>query len=294
MDLKSANQAFRSRDFGAAMCGYVHALANSPGLQRVIRQNMAMTADKFRSAVAEGQLRVGVCGWSLTHNAAGRAHALARLWAEFSNVEIVGALFPKYGDGVWAPIEDSGIAVHAFRVDSQRQFMERALELVAAHPFDLVHLAKPRMPNLIFGLLYKLLWGARVVVDIDDNERAFARKGRGDRPDVDPARIGVLPYPDRLAAPKWTEVAQNLVPLFDAVTVSNPVLEDWFGGTIIRHARCEHDFDPVGSIRTRLPEVRFAAWIAKSCCFWARPGPTRAWSRPGRRWPGSTAMMSPF
>jgi hypothetical protein len=30
------------------------------------------------------------------------------------------------------------------------------------------------MPNILFGLLYKLIWGATVLMDIDDEELAFA------------------------------------------------------------------------------------------------------------------------
>ena len=44
-----------------------------------------------------------------------------------------------------------------------------------AHPYDLVHLSKPRAPNIIFGLLYKLIWDAMILVDVDDEreERAL-------------------------------------------------------------------------------------------------------------------------
>lgn len=244
MDLKFANRAFRSLDFGTAMRGYVSALVNSPGLQQVIRQNMAMTAAKYRSAIADGPLRVTVCGWSLTHNAAGRAHLLAKLYGEFAQVELLGALFPKYGDGVWPPIAEGDIQPFVFRADDQRRFLEQAMVLVAEHPCQLVHLSKPRMPNILFGLLYKLIWGARVIVDVDDNELAFRRGGSKGPMDLDPATIGTLPYPDRLAGPKWTDVAVRMVSLFDGVTASNPVLRDWFGGTVIRHARSEQDFDP--------------------------------------------------
>jgi hypothetical protein len=33
-----------------------------------------------------------------------------------------------------------------------------------------VDLSKPRLPAVVIGLLYKLLWGAAVLVDIDDEE----------------------------------------------------------------------------------------------------------------------------
>jgi glycosyltransferase involved in cell wall biosynthesis len=100
------------------------------------------------------------------------------------------------------------------------------------------------MPNILFGLLYKQVWGARVVVDVDDNELAFRRGGSGSELSLDPSTIGCLPYLDSLAGPKWTNVAVKMVSLFEGVTVSNPVLHRCFGGTVIRHARCEREFDP--------------------------------------------------
>jgi hypothetical protein len=51
--------------------------------------------------------------------------------------------------------------------------MAQAIDLVSAHPFDLVHLSKPRFPNILLGLLYRLLWDAQILVDIDDDELAF-------------------------------------------------------------------------------------------------------------------------
>ncbi|WP_376695223.1 glycosyltransferase [Wenzhouxiangella sp. EGI_FJ10305] len=244
MRLKTANEAFRANRYGAAMRAYLESLASRPGLANVLRQNIEMTRRKYLASVADGPLRVAVCGWSLTHNAAGRAHLLARLYGEFSQVELIGALFPKYGDGVWPPIAEGDIEPFVLRADDQRRFVQQAMALVAEHPCQVVHLSKPRMPNMLFGLLYKLIWGARVIVDVDDNELAFRRGGLKDEMDLDPATIGALPYPDRLAGPKWTDVAVKLVSLFDGVTVSNPVLQDWFGGTVIRHARCEREFDP--------------------------------------------------
>ena len=42
-------------------------------------------------------------------------------------------------------------------------FVNQAWELVLQQPADLVHLSKPRLPAVVFGLLYKLLWGAAVL-----------------------------------------------------------------------------------------------------------------------------------
>lgn len=65
------------------------------------------------------------------------------------------------------------IPVHSVLVEDDSQFMPRAIDLVSAHPFDLVHISKPRFPNILIALLYRLLWDAKILVDIDDDELAF-------------------------------------------------------------------------------------------------------------------------
>ena len=62
------------------------------------------------------------------------------------------------------------LPVHSFVAEHEPSYVEQAFALVLQHPADLVHLSKPRLPGVVFGLLYKLLWGAAVLVDIDDEE----------------------------------------------------------------------------------------------------------------------------
>ena len=62
------------------------------------------------------------------------------------------------------------LPVHSFVAEHEPSYVEQAWQLVLQHPADLVHLSKPRLPAVVIGLLYKLLWGAAVLVDIDDEE----------------------------------------------------------------------------------------------------------------------------
>ncbi len=62
-------------------------------------------------------------------------------------------------------------------------------------PADLVHLSKPRLPAVVFGLLYKLL-----------------RHG--------------LPEPRELMGPLWTRLAVDLAQRFDGITVANRTLQE--------------------------------------------------------------------
>jgi hypothetical protein len=57
-------------------------------------------------------------------------------------------------------VRQQGLPVHSFVVEHEPGFVNQAWQLVLQQPADLVHLSKPRLPAVVFGLLYKLLWGA--------------------------------------------------------------------------------------------------------------------------------------
>jgi hypothetical protein len=122
---------------------------------------------------------VVVAAAELSHNAAGRAYTLAQIYRHLGHpVTLLGSHFPQWGRDLWEPIrgavQQQGLPVHSFVVEYEPGFVNQAWELVLQQPADLVHLSKPRLPAVVFGLLYKLLWGAAVLVDIDDEELCFA------------------------------------------------------------------------------------------------------------------------
>ncbi|MDT9277708.1 MAG: glycosyltransferase, partial [Limnospira sp. PMC 737.11] len=215
--------------------------------------------------------RVGVCGWELSHNAAGRAYTLAQLYGGFAEVELIGCLFPKYGGQVWEPIRGSEIRCHTIRVEDEGRFIEQALGLVWAHPYEVVHLSKPRMPNIILGLLYKLVWGARVIVDIDDEELTFVKASET----LDLRELlesgGKLPPFQGWDGGKWTRLAVGLARAFDGVTVANPALQERYGGVVIRHARDEARFVPSADLKRRSRERFGIAQDKKVVLFFGTP-----------------------
>lgn len=240
--LVRANRAARAGQWATACGLYLEALHARPDAAW-LRENLVLLSRQYRRRPRQGApLSVGVCGWELSHNAAGRVQMLAELYATFAQVEVLGCHFPAWGRVLWAPLMPPTVPVSSFVVDDEAQFLRQAVQLVAAHPHDVVHLSKPRAPNLIFGLLYKLLWGARVLVDVDDEELAFVREESplslqawlADHPALPPLQG----LPDAL----WTRLAVGLTAAFDGVTVSNPALAGRYGGQLVRHARQEARF----------------------------------------------------
>lgn len=248
--LATANQAYHSGETVPAMGGYIKTLLHMPEIGETIAGNITRTRQQYLNSRVKGEpLKVVVCGWELAHNAAGRAHIIAEIYREITpDVEIVGSIFPRWGTEVWEPIRETAIPIHTFVVEHDR-FIEQALSLVAAHPADIVHLSKPRAPNIFFGIFYKLLWGARVIVDIDDEELAFVKAEAPLSLSAYLQNYPTLPPLDQLTEAHWTRIAVSLVNEFDAITVSNSALQHRYGGVVIGHARDPNILKPSPELR---------------------------------------------
>ncbi|MFD2113972.1 glycosyltransferase [Thiorhodococcus fuscus] len=296
--LQKGNAALRAGQYAAAIRHYALGLLdqhNQPQpsqLSHHLAQNLLLARKRYRrQRQSSGQLQVAVACWSLSENPAGRAHTLASLYQDLAahgeggihGVAIIGSLFARRGRELWAPIRDTDLPVHSILVEDDRQFMAQAINLVSSHPYDLIHLSKPRFPNILFGLLYKLLWDARVLVDIDDDELAFVHGEplpTGAPPFQPPADKAAdpagppasSPPPESTAAPAlehwlrrynglppwqdlpgcpWTELGMSLCHAFDGLSVANRALQRRHGGTIIRHARDPRQFRPCAERRAR-------------------------------------------
>ncbi len=196
---------------------------------------------------------VAVVAWDLTHNPVGRALALAEVAFPNAECEIVGPMFPKYGEDLWQPLRESlrPFDVRGFHAHSFTSFMEGAIRLVAEKPCDVAWVSKPRLPSLLIGFLYKLIHGASVLLDIDDDELAFVDADEPLSLDSFLAKCAPSDWREPFAK-RWTQLAGSMIGLADAVTVCNPVLQQKFGGTLVRHARNSQPFDEALAKRATL------------------------------------------
>lgn len=239
--LSQGNIALRKKDYITAITHYLRALQQAPALGNTISSNFYLIRSQYpkhRSTAAKPA--VAICSWELAHNPAGRAYTLAKLYQSWADVEIIGSIFPSHGKDIWEPIRNTTIPKHTFLVKEESHFIDQAITLVSSHPYDIVHLSKPRAPNLFFGLLYKLIWGSKVLIDIDDEELAFVGTNTAISIDDYIKTHSSLPELKNLAGKEWTQIAVGMVNKFDGVTVSNPALQKIYGGEIIRHARDEN------------------------------------------------------
>jgi len=190
--------------------------------------------DKKHNAIA-------VLGWDMTHNALGRAWTLAEVLRHAGyQVDVAGPLLLR--PSVWLPLRTAEPPVHAFNCTTWPELMRKTVAYVESHPHHTVLVSKPRFSSMFMGLEYKRRWGARVIVDVDDWELAFVDATEP----VDPRCAGSLPKEAFDVPPSdafWTRMAEGMMDMADAVTVSNPALQRRFGGTIVRHSRDARVFD---------------------------------------------------
>lgn len=236
--IAEGNRLVHAKQYEDGIRHYAKILANSPELFKYITGNITIAKKKFRQLRSKFEKQyVGVCGYDLAHNAAGRAYTLALIYETFTQVDIIGCIFKIRGDKIWEPIRGTHIKKKYFLVDDESNFINESVNFVANNPYDIVHISKPRIPNIILGILYKMIWDAKVIVDVDDEELAFVNATTPISISEYLNTYGKLPPLRDLIGNHWTRIAVGLTGYFDGVTVSNKALQNRYGGQIIRHAR---------------------------------------------------------
>jgi glycosyltransferase involved in cell wall biosynthesis len=181
--------------------------------------------------------------WDVSHNPAGRAAVLAEVAAQFTKVDLVGPSFSKTQEPVWRPLAQPqpGYGITYWISDDFGTFVNGAIQYVMNNPADQIWVCKARFPSLFVGWLYKLIHGANLTVDIDDDELAFVDETM--HLTVDEALAGErdLDWTNPAAA-SWGRLAQHMVTWADNVTCCNKVLQNQHGGEIIPHVRRSESF----------------------------------------------------
>lgn len=245
-DLVKAHLLGDAQDAETCIRAVCTLLSEKPELSEILAFDLAFARRRRRMLRRAAPPAIAVCGWEMGHNAAGRVRTLADIYAAagFRQIEMIGPLFPKWGGTLWAPLRDGGHPTSLFDVPDEAAFPVVAARFVLDHPFDVVHLSKPRFPNILIGLFYKLFWDAAVFVDIDDDElgmmnvsssKELAEHLSGEH---GPARFA------HIAGKEWTRVAVGLWNLFDGASTVNHGLQERFGGVLLPHARDAAAFAP--------------------------------------------------
>jgi GT2 family glycosyltransferase/glycosyltransferase involved in cell wall biosynthesis len=271
--MRQGRECMAAHDWAGAIRAYGQGLLKQPLLGMHYAANLERARTQYRqerrtiNQQGPAQTQVVVAAAELSHNAAGRAFTLAQLYQHLGHpVALLGSHFPQWGRELWPPIQTAvtkaQLPVHTFVAEHEPRYVEQAFELVLQHPADLVHLSKPRLPAVVIGLLYKLLWGAAVLVDIDDEELCFVGEREPITLDGLKRLYHGLPEPRELMGPLWTRLAVDLAQRFDGITTANGPLQQRYGGTLIPHARDPEQLRPATAAEKVVARQRFGVPLA--------------------------------
>lgn len=270
--LVESNRAYRAGDFANCIRLLVEMILRNSELSLLFRANLYKARQKYLAARAGVERpKVGVCGWELSHNAAGRVHTLATIYGGIAQAEIIGAVFKEWGSDIWPPVKNDRIRKNFLVVEAPENFLEEAISFVSKNPYDVIHLSKPRAPNILFGILYKLIWGAKVLMDIDDEELSFVGVDSSVKFENYLDNALSLPGLEAITDKEWTQIAVDLAGVFDGVTVSNEALQARYGGAVIAHARDGRVFRPMPEARDEFRKQVGIPLDAKVLLFFGTP-----------------------
>lgn len=238
--LKEVKKHIETNDFKMAYQHYLHYLyfggEYNFGVEQLLLGNIS---DNMPSKIA-------VSSWDFSHNAVGRATTLFNLYqyAQY-DVDLIGCMIQnntKNHKKVWQPLNDSQIIYNFFEINQADidDLLPKSVNFVIKNPYSIVHLSKPRISNIVLGVLYRHIWGAKIILDIDDEELAFLKEKKSN-----------FEYSNNIKDDYWTNYTVSLYDIFDAITVSNPALQHKYGGTIIPHIRNEKIFYPNQTLKAQ-------------------------------------------
>jgi GT2 family glycosyltransferase/glycosyltransferase involved in cell wall biosynthesis len=170
-NLVQGNQSMRARDYQAAVIYYVRALRENPAMVGTIAPSLAIVRKKYRTGRhAAPKPRAAVCGLSLGDGVEAYLNTLALIYQNFADVEIIDKTAESLRPKPSIVAARSRIERRSFSIDKQTAFLPQAINIVLAQPYDIVHLCKPTASNILLGVLFKLIWDARILIDVDHDE----------------------------------------------------------------------------------------------------------------------------
>ena len=191
-----------------------------------------------------------VC-WDSSINAMGRAAVLCEVCVESKReVRLLGLNNNWKRPAVWKPLleERRNYCVEIMGYKDIHELVEKGLAYAKKNYFGTVWVSKTRPTSLIIGFIYKLIWGSRVITDIDDYEAAFGgveieleewRKIA--RQSIGSQSLEKLQN-EPLTSMQWSLFAERMLNAFDGISTSSQKINSAYGdtGLVVRHLRKIH------------------------------------------------------
>ena len=229
-------------------CYFDHSSANTPPDKLVepeadgeIKVVLPTIATQDAVCPPEGRPKVTVITFNVTHNHLARAYVLADLLRNHYQVELVGTVFPGFGNGIWKPLQQSRVPIKWFYGMNLPIYFEQLKKVANKIDGDIIVVSKPTFPSYMLGIILKSLRNRPLILDIDDFEiGSFTAPLKLDQVQgANRDKDFYEPY-GRL----WRRYCDSIVEYADAVTVTNVALQTRYGGVIIPQIRDESAYDP--------------------------------------------------
>jgi len=184
-------------------------------------------------------MKISILTSDFSNNCFGRSWLLAKVLQNKYAIEMIG---PVYGDGIWEPFKnfcDFEIKMVKGYANGKFEF-KRMLNMISG---EVIYASKPLLASFGVGLTKKIITGKPLVLDIDDWELGFGN-------DFHNSLVWFKKINDfRLSRSNWqsyyyTLFLNKFINFSNAITVSGPILQSQYGGTIVTHGRDVHFFDP--------------------------------------------------
>lgn len=212
-----------------------------------INYEKGKTTPNWPTDIVRGSQVLVVC-WDAGINAMGRAAVLCEVSKECgSDVCLLGLRHKDHGLSVWEPLLDNKrqYCIDLMSYADIHDLFRKGLEYARKHRFETVWVSKTRPVSLIIGYIYKLVWNAMIIVDVDDYEASFSGTTfeldewiRLAQQDLGSQTIRLL-RESALTSESWCLYAERMVNLFDAMTVSSEAINNAYSrkGLVVRHLR---------------------------------------------------------
>jgi len=236
VSLNDASALLLQKNYPAAIRAYVDLMRLAPENANLYAFNLSLARRRYRRWRQHASLRVGIVGCEMTQNSPERLKTLAEIARGVATTEIVSASFARLSGDLPAPVRDLGTPCQWIRVADRTALPAQAMDFVCAHPYDLVILSKPRFSNILIGLLYTMVWGARVIVDIDDEELGATQADSALTIETLLNQHRITTQWQELDGKDWSRVAVRLWDRLDHTTVSSPAAQVRNGGASTTNA----------------------------------------------------------
>lgn len=224
-NLVVGNRALRSGDYHCALEAYFKVFQQYPSVFKSLAINVYyIQRQLLKQKGGLDAAPVAVCTWRLfSPKTRSRALTLANLYRSSNHaVEMIDCLPPG---GVHQSDSIEGIALKSLPLPGQEGLLDQILDFVIKNPYQIVHLTSAQLPNLLLGVLYKSIWNARVLVDVDHRT--------------------VLELGDHFP----------IVNKFDGITVTDANLQSRYGGWVFSEPSDIAYIPSIGKIKTTPAEA---------------------------------------